>query len=70
MHSSMVHVRTNQRVKAFIYGLLPDKNQNIKDFLKKSLIELLLLEIRQDLCFLILKSLLLTHFLKYFQILA
>ena len=32
--------------------------------------ELLLLEIGQHLCFLILKSLLLIHFLKYVQILA
>ena len=43
---------------------------HITGFIKKSLIELLLLEIRQDLCFLVLKSLILTHFLKYFKKLA
>lgn len=70
MHRSMVHVITNQRVPFIIYGLLSKKNQNKykKGFLKKSLVELLLLEIHQDPCFLILKSLPLTYFLKYFQI--
>ena len=38
MHSSMVHVRTNQRVPFIIYGLLPNKNQNTykKFFIKIS----------------------------------
>ena len=40
---------------------------HIAGFIKKPLIELLLLEICQHLCFLVLKSLLLTHFLKYFK---
>ena len=36
MHSSMVHVRTNQRVPFIIYGLLPNKNQNTyKKFFKR-----------------------------------
>ena len=43
---------------------------HITGFIKKSLIELLLLEICQHLCFLVLKSLLLTHFLKYLKKLA
>ena len=47
MHRSMVHVITNQRVPFIIYGLLSNKNQNTykKGFLKKSLVELLLMEI-------------------------
>ena len=43
---------------------------HIIGFFKKSLLELLLLEICQHLCFLIFMLLLLTHFLEYYQTLA
>ena len=39
MHSPIVHPGTNQRVIPFIYGLLPNKNQNIYNMFFQEIFE-------------------------------